>query len=611
MKYYLPTTTLNFSNILSSEAVSPARRYTMRTVGFNHFEVCGPNPSPDYVFLYDEVPEWAIDASANDDYPLIVELDGGGIPEASLQALTIPHFRVWALSKTIYLSPKTARFLFRSSDEMRRMLIRVSATMENKCEQLYAEAKRFDVVAAGGKPWPVIMRQILLDWAKNNPYDHADEVNADIASERTSGVDLGVSVGRWYRSCKHASGLGKPSKTTILDTSLDTLGFREQFYRALEYLRIPVKKLLQVIPDEQQASYRAPGRCALSVVKAAEPASQDVRVHELRESVCAFIIKRADVDWHWDGASLVEFCRSLWIDVLNSRLSTEAHFEAYRDAFNKLLRNLQQIEPYSIRGERSPFLQAFATFVIGGKDAHKLARLIAAENVSCPEISLALYGAIVGYTRFPRTLLEGESYEETTSPPPEAVVPAFASLLKKKGLQKRYQDAVLEGRVPPQKIGDWQSKKRFPKKDVVAYIDKALRGDAESTNAIAVPPRREEQFLLLSDKPSEHDDRRGYPVVFIVDKACAPALRQGTTSLQGLSEQKRHALAESVLGFQCDYAPDGYYGRNPKDYERNNANTIDHFMRCLSSIKTKKLNVALTADERDAVLRWLETRYAR
>ena len=70
------------------------------------------------------------------------------------------------------------------------------------------------------------------------------------------------------------------------------------------------------------------------------------------------------------------------------------------------------------------------------------------------------------------------------------------------------------------------------------------------------------------------------------------------------------AVAESLQEFQKGYRPEGFYSSKPQAYQRDNANAVDHFIRCLSSTKTKKLNVSLTDAERGAVLKWLKNRYA-
>ncbi len=70
------------------------------------------------------------------------------------------------------------------------------------------------------------------------------------------------------------------------------------------------------------------------------------------------------------------------------------------------------------------------------------------------------------------------------------------------------------------------------------------------------------------------------------------------------------AVADSLQEFQKGYKPDGYYRSNPQKYQRDNVNALDHFIRCLSSTKTKKLNVSLTDTERDAITRWIRSRYA-
>lgn len=367
MKYYLPTTTLNFSNILSSESVSPASRYSRRTLGFNHFELSFANPSPDHLFVYDRIPRWPSKEGSNDDYPLVLEVVESNLPLSQMKSVASEPVRIWALSTTVDVSPQKTRFLFRSTEEKTRMLLKLTGTLENKCESLYREANCFDLIPSDSTFLVnSATRNSLTAWAAQHPCDHAEGIASDVADERRCGAELGAAIGNW---------------------------------------------VMGSVWNKASSSFRPHTRCADQKLSPPKSDTRRARAYTILDDTLEFIVGRGNLEWRWDKSSIVEFCSSLWSSVLLPRLRMEAQSDAYRDSFNRLLLSLQApMALYSIRDEKSPFLQAFAAFLIGGRDSSKLARLITNEGIACPEIALSLYGAVVGYTRFPRTLMDGITY---------------------------------------------------------------------------------------------------------------------------------------------------------------------------------------------------------
>jgi hypothetical protein len=648
MKYYLPTTTLNFSNILSSEAISPAFRYRGRTLGFRHFELSLPNPCQDYLFIYDCPMNWTTDFGCNDNYPLILELDESVIPQKKLSVEPVDQFEVLAIPETIYLSPLNVRFLFRSEDEMKRMLLRVTGTLENKCDNLYKEKNCFSVLPT--KPlfaFNTSMQENLLKWTTRNSYDHAEAVRMDIWYERMNGAQLGASVGTWLLNNLKPDD-AKSKKRIQIQQALSFYGILKQFSNFLAQLGIPEDRGLGALANELPPDYRPQGRYLLSQLASTEQCNCSTKGYPILEEVLKFILARGNVDWRWEGTSLVEFCRSVWIEVLNPVLSKEKQFEVYRDSFNRLLRNLQQAEAYSISEENSPFLQAFAAFLGGGRDAGKLARLLVAEKVKRPDIALTLYGAVVGYTRFPRTLLELDSYEAKVLAEPKSSLPEkdpkkdvlkkpnkkqpekyqdavlsdepksslpekdlkknFSEILKKKKFAKKYLDALLSNDFPVNKIQEWRKMKPFPKDIVKSFIDDFLETNGSTPCGQKVKAETAQQMLLTEMCVNEARPNL-VARLFVEDDSCGRTLCQDDRIKKEISFEKRSAIAQSLVLFQKEYEVGGYYAGKPSDYQRDNASTADHFIKCLSSPGTKKFNVRLTDSERTTLVEWLKTRY--
>lgn len=74
-KLYIPTTTLNFNNIMASESISPASFYLVRGFGYKRFNKVRPNDLERRTILYDKYPVFKIDDDELENYPFVIEID--------------------------------------------------------------------------------------------------------------------------------------------------------------------------------------------------------------------------------------------------------------------------------------------------------------------------------------------------------------------------------------------------------------------------------------------------------------------------------------------------------------------------------------------------------
>ena len=74
-KLYIPTSTLNFNNIMSSESISPAEFYSVRGFGYKRFEKVEPNNLNNRIILYNKYPVFDINDNELENYPMIIEID--------------------------------------------------------------------------------------------------------------------------------------------------------------------------------------------------------------------------------------------------------------------------------------------------------------------------------------------------------------------------------------------------------------------------------------------------------------------------------------------------------------------------------------------------------
>ena len=129
-KFYIPTSTLNFNNILSSESISPKAFYEKREFGYSRWTTIPENPFKNVIVLYENPCFFDRPKSDMEDHPMLIEID---IDEEKLTKSN----GFWYSDRTIFLSPSTAQFFFFTKEDMITTLSRSAASSETKLLRLY------------------------------------------------------------------------------------------------------------------------------------------------------------------------------------------------------------------------------------------------------------------------------------------------------------------------------------------------------------------------------------------------------------------------------------------------------------------------------------------
>ena len=124
-KFYIPTSTLNFNNILSSESISPKAFYDKRGFGYFRWATVPENPFDNATALYDNLCNFVRPKSDVEDHPLLIEvlLDETRLTQAE---------GFWYCDHTIYLAPTTTRFLFYTETDKTITLSMSEASLEQE-----------------------------------------------------------------------------------------------------------------------------------------------------------------------------------------------------------------------------------------------------------------------------------------------------------------------------------------------------------------------------------------------------------------------------------------------------------------------------------------------
>ena len=83
MKLFIPTCTLNFNNIFSTESISPKAHYATRGFGNRRYYSVEANSLDMAVTLYSKYPVFQVDDADLENYPMVIEIDTDDIIDFS------------------------------------------------------------------------------------------------------------------------------------------------------------------------------------------------------------------------------------------------------------------------------------------------------------------------------------------------------------------------------------------------------------------------------------------------------------------------------------------------------------------------------------------------
>lgn len=185
MKYYIPTTTLNFNNILSSESVSPYIFLQKRGFGYSRWFVIPENEQSNCIVLYDSLSYLERGDSELEDHPMIIEINTNEIFREVEKG-------VYISDRTIYLNPWNTRFIFFKEQDKKVALSLSDSSLETKMIRLYQ--KGFEIRFAE-KPYSCLKNEVLGN-SNNSEIEHDRIIN------RLKGLMYGYYIGALLSSDK-------------------------------------------------------------------------------------------------------------------------------------------------------------------------------------------------------------------------------------------------------------------------------------------------------------------------------------------------------------------------------------------------------------------------
>jgi hypothetical protein len=139
MKLYIPTCTLNFNNIFTTESISPKSFYLKRSFGNKRYYGVEANDLDDVILLYSKYPVFQVNDNGLENYPIVIEIETDDYTEGKfISTKNKAGLEVYTCSDTIYLNPYHSRVYFNSYAERQGTLTKAEQSLENKFSKLYS-----------------------------------------------------------------------------------------------------------------------------------------------------------------------------------------------------------------------------------------------------------------------------------------------------------------------------------------------------------------------------------------------------------------------------------------------------------------------------------------
>lgn len=177
MRYYIPTSTLNFNNILSSESISPKAFYAIRGFGYPRWTEIEENNNDNAILLYSNPFSFVRPASDLEDHPMLIEI-------SSDETFPISEDGVFYCNHTIYLSPWRTKFFFFNPQDRVVALSLSDSSLETKMLALYRQRLIVQAFPMEDK------KKIIIDIPLNT-----EAVERDFRINRLKGFLYGYYIG--------------------------------------------------------------------------------------------------------------------------------------------------------------------------------------------------------------------------------------------------------------------------------------------------------------------------------------------------------------------------------------------------------------------------------
>ena len=138
MRLYIPTCTLNFNNILSSESISPLGFYAKRGFGNKRFYPVCANDKEQAILLYSKYPRFKVEENDLENYSMVIAIESDDYKNGFFEKVKeYDGVETYLCYHTINLNPFHCHIYFNNYQERQGALSKAEQSLENKFYKLY------------------------------------------------------------------------------------------------------------------------------------------------------------------------------------------------------------------------------------------------------------------------------------------------------------------------------------------------------------------------------------------------------------------------------------------------------------------------------------------
>ena len=403
-KLYIPTTTLNFNNILSTESISPKSFYENRSFGYKRFSIVEPSKFRNTLIAYNKIPYFDINDNELDNYPIIIELSKDRIVKDLNIVNKINDVEIFQISETIYFHPNKIRLLFFNESDKKNALIKAEPSISTKLLPLYQDKIQ------------IINQKDTFEW--NAKYlEKLIERNIDIRQHVYDDTLINKNKGFYF-----CYTLGEIYPILTIRDNINTI--LDDNRHKKQQAQIDAKYQIIYKINEEENQYLA------KIIK-----SSDVDIYKtinLNKNKLTSFTKYNDIS---------ELYKNIINDIIDfDRINNKEDFKINRfellkkigDNFKEasfngkdksieyirnLMKNIKNYEPFEVENiaikHYDILLKSIAYFILKGDDLDKLLNTLKENNMKTFKMALGFWGALFGFSALPKTI-SNVLFEENT-----------------------------------------------------------------------------------------------------------------------------------------------------------------------------------------------------
>ena len=448
---------------MSSESISPAGFYERRNFGMKRFLRVEANKLNDRIALYQDIPEFDIPSTDEDNFPIYIRIDTSCYDEELFYESGLDG--IYYCNQTIYITPYSCSFFFFSNADFRVVYSAQQRSLNTKMTRLYAKA--FYPIKE-----PLVVKKYDYTRLKNSEKDISEYIAKDRKINKLRGFyfayliglmkDMSPSIIRLYHLTNQLSdaldsALTNTRNSIIQESQIEDIyehlnsTFRElsnenqmieeavakdtQQYQIegdlLTYIKSHgwyndwkrqkhIPETYQVVPLLIHSDSEIKERHIDNIVKKIDelqgkrhpnidklPIIIQGTLTAISESEFLEFVYRETMKEIYNSSDFIDDRYSFSIDVCKQykNLVGEEKFSIVREYLNSLNKNLRSYVEFDINSYYDEDFRAYAAFCQKGDpdDYDKLEDYLINSEIASLHKSLAIAGMVFGYADMPKT----------------------------------------------------------------------------------------------------------------------------------------------------------------------------------------------------------------